>query len=433
MSAKIHIERLMHRSSIAVKGERAASYALIKVSATDEGQTEFVPISIALVLDVSGSMYEEDGVGESRLQRIQNAALAATAKLKPEDTLAVVAFAHNAQVVLPNTSLADRRAVEDVIRRIDAFTVDPGGTAMDQGLALGLQEVEKEAAAGRLRQVVVLTDGETFGEDQCRQLAQHAAEKRIRLTLIGVGPEWNAPLMKDLARISDGKWCYIDVDQPQDAERVFIEEFGRLSAAIGTDLEIHFRPAKEVRIKRIRQVVPEIKEFQLVELGERKVMAGLGMLEKGQSRRYILEMSLPHRPDGKYVIAQMEITHDLLGGQRQTSGPIPLEMQYTVAGHGYVNAEVAKHIDEVQIFELNNNLQKALGAEDVAEAQRLAENIAKKGDLMGPRAAKKTMLAKQVLDELRRNARVSKKTQLAVDDVARLAEEVPALNGGETP
>jgi Ca-activated chloride channel family protein len=338
--------------------------------------------------------------------------------------LAVIAFAHNAQVVLPNTSLADRRAVEDVIRRIDAFAVDPGGTAMDQGLALGLQEVEKEAAAGRLRHVVVLTDGETFGEDQCRQLAQQAAEKRIRLTLIGVGPEWNAPLMKDLARISEGRWCYIDVDQAQDAERVFLEEFGRLSAAIYAGLEIHFRPAKEVRIKRIRQVVPEIKEFPLAELGERKLMARLGMLEKGQSRRYILEMSLPHRPDGKYVIAQMEITHDLVGGQRQTSGSIPLEMQYTVAGHGYVNAEVAKHIDEVQIFELNNNLQKALGAEDVAEAQRLAENIAKKGDLMGPRAAKKTMLAKQVLDELRCNARVSKKTQLAVDDVARLAEEV---------
>jgi Ca-activated chloride channel family protein len=423
MSAKIHIERLMHRSSIAVKGERAASYALIKLSAT-EGQTEFLPISIALVLDVSGSMYEEDGVGESRLQRIQNAALAATAKLKPEDTLAVIAFAHNAQVVLPNTSLADRRAVEDVIRRIDAFAVDPGGTAMDMGLALGLQEVEKEAAPGRLRHVVVLTDGETFGEDQCRQLAQQAAEKRIRLTLIGVGPEWNAPLMKDLARISEGRWCYIDVDQAQDAERVFLEEFERLSAAIYAGLEIHFRPAKEVRIKRIRQVVPEIKEFPLAELGERKLMARLGMLEKGQSRRYILEMSLPHRPDGKYVIAQMEITHDLVGGQRQTSGSIPLEMQYTVAGHGYVNAEVAKHIDEVQIFELNNNLQKALGAEDVAEAQRLAENIAKKGDLMGPRAAKKTMLAKQVLDELRCNARVSKKTQLAVDDVARLAEEV---------
>jgi hypothetical protein len=42
---------------------------------------------------------------------------------------------------------------------------------------------------------------------------------------------------------------------------------------------------------------------------------------------------------------------------------------------------------------------------------------------MGPRAAKKTMLAKQVLQELNAGGRVSKKTQLAVDDAARVAQE----------
>ena len=31
MTAKIHIERMMHRNSIAVQGESAASYALIKL------------------------------------------------------------------------------------------------------------------------------------------------------------------------------------------------------------------------------------------------------------------------------------------------------------------------------------------------------------------------------------------------------------------
>jgi hypothetical protein len=55
----------------------------------------------------------------------------------------------------------------------------------------------------------------------------------------------------------------------------------------------------------------------------------------------------------------------------------------------------------------------------------LAESIAKKGELMGPRAAKKTMLARQVLQEINVGGRVSKKTQLAVDDAARLAEEMP--------
>ena len=53
------------------------------------------------------------------------------------------------------------------------------------------------------------------------------------------------------------------------------------------------------------------------------------------------------------------------------------------------------------------------------------QQIEQKGQLMGPRAAKKTMLAKQVLQELNAGGRVSKKTQLAVDDAARLAEEMP--------
>jgi hypothetical protein len=47
-------------------------------------------------------------------------------------------------------------------------------------------------------------------------------------------------------------------------------------------------------------------------------------------------------------------------GKRESTGPMPLEMSYTAAGHGYINAEVAKHIDEVQIFELNANLQQAI-------------------------------------------------------------------------
>ena len=54
-----------------------------------------------------------------------------------------------------------------------------------------------------------------------------------------------------------------------------------------------------------------------------------------------------------------------------------------------------------------------------------AKIIEKKGEVMGQRGAKKTMLAKQVLQELNAGGRVSKKTQLAVDDVMREAQEGP--------
>jgi hypothetical protein len=118
------------------------------------------------------------------------------------------------------------------------------------------------------------------------------------------------------------------------------------------------------------------------------------------------------------------VKYDAGDGQLQTTGPVALEMAYTAAGHGYVNAEVARHIDEVQIYELNANLQQAIAAETPDEIRRVAEQIARKGQVLGARGAKKTMLANQVLSELDGGGRVSKKTMLAVDDAARSAEDV---------
>lgn len=425
--AKIHVERMMHRNSIAVAGESAASYALIKLIPTGLGQagSKSMGLNLALVLDVSGSMYEEDGTGISRLKRIQDAAIAAIQKLKPDDTMCIVAFAHNALVLLPPTPIAEKAKIEDVIRKVDMYDVDPGGTAMNDGMRLALDEVEKLTGPGRLSQVLVLTDGETSGEQECRALAQRAHDKKVHLTMMGVGLDWKAALIKDLAKISEGKWYYIDVNQAAEAERIFAEEMETLAASAFMNVEMHLRPMKDIKIKRCRQVAPEIKELKMEEPEERHQVAGVGTLAKDVSAKFVLDLSLPKRPDGKFVIAQMEITYDLGQGVRESTGPIPLEMTYTSAGHGYINAEVARHIDEVQIFELNNNLQKAIASDNKVEVQRVAQEIEKKGELMGPRAAKKTMLAKQVLQELNAGGRVSKKTQLAMEDSARMAQEMP--------
>jgi Ca-activated chloride channel family protein len=425
MPAKINIERMMHRNSIAVMGETAASYCLVKLIPTgDTGGGKKLGLNLALVLDVSGSMYEEDGTGISRLKRIQKAARSALDMLKPDDTMAVVGFAYNAQLILPSTSITDKAKILDVIDKIDMFDVDPGGTSMDQGIQLAMDEIQKKAGAGKLSQVVVLTDGETSGEHICRQLAQQAAQKKIHLTLMGVGTEWNSALIKDLAKLSEGKWYYIDVNEAKEAERIFVEEFESLAAAGFLNVEMHVRPTKDVLLKRIRQVVPEIKQLNLGEPEARHYVAQLGTLERDKSSRYILDLTLPKRPDGKFVIAQLEVSFDPGTGKRE-SVTVPLEMLYTSAGHGYINAEVAKHIDEVQIFELNADLQKAIAGDNKEQVIKVAQAIEKKGELMGPRAAKKTMLAKQVLQEINAGGRVSKKTQLAVDDAAREAMEAP--------
>jgi Ca-activated chloride channel family protein len=421
MPAKINIERMMHRNSIAVMGDSAASYCLVKlIPSGDTGGGKALGLNLALVLDVSGSMYEEDGTGISRLKRIQKAARSALDMLKADDTMAVVGFAYNAQLILPSTAIADKAKIMDVIDKIDMFDVDPGGTSMDQGIQLAMDEVAKKMGAGKLTQVVVLTDGETSGEAVCRQLAQTAAQKKIHLTLMGVGTEWNSALIKDLAKLSEGKWYYIDVNEAKEAERIFVEEFESLASAGFLDTKMKVSPTKDVELKRVRQVVPEIKVLNLAEPAPRTYQCDLGTLERDKASKYILDLKLPKRPDGKFVIAQLEVSFDPGTGKRE-SVTVPLEMTYTSAGHGYINAEVAKHIDEVQIFELNADLQKAIASDNKDQVVKVAQAIEKKGELMGPRAAKKTMLAKQVLQEINAGGRVSKKTQLAVDDAAREA------------
>ena len=426
MTAKIHIERMMHRNSIQVLGDSAATYALLKLIPSGSGGAKPMGLNLALVVDVSGSMYEEDGTGISRLKRVQDAALSSISKLDENDSLAIIAFAHNALTLLPSTKLSEKAKIEDVIRRIDMFDVDPGGTSMDDGMKLAIEEVERQSGGRGLSQVLVLTDGETSGETNCRELAQEAARKKIHLTMMGVGTDWKASLIKDLAKLSEGKWYYIDVNKKEEAERIFVEEFEQLAATAFKDVELHMRPMKDIKLKRVRQVVPEIKTLNLTEPEERHMVAALGTLQHDSATRYVLELTVPKRPDGKFVIAQVEVTYDLGTGKRETTGMVPLEMTYTSAGQGYVNAEVMKHIDEVQIAEMNEVLQVAISQNNEAQVQKVAEQIVKKGELMGPRAAKKTMLAKQVREEINATGRVSKKTQLALEDSARMAEEMPS-------
>lgn len=241
---------------------------------------------------------------------------------------------------------------------------------------------------------------------------------------MGVGTEWNADLIKDLAKIGEGKWYYIDVEKADETERIFKEEFGHLAAAAFTDVKLHIHPVKDVRVKRCRQVAPEIKELQLEQIEERHLAATIGTLEKDKSTRYVIDLSLPARPDGNYVLAQIELSY-ATRTSKESSGQVPLQIVYAADSPSYINAEVAKHIDEVQIFEMNRSLQQAITDANTIEVQRLATSIEKKGELMGPRGNKKTMLARQVLQEMNAGGRVSRKTQLALEDCARLAEDMP--------
>src|SRR4051812_28352011 len=283
--------RMMPRQSIAVPGESLASYALLKAVPAGEGVVT-LPLTLALCIDISGSMYWGDGTGKSRLDRVREAAAAAAGKLKPTDRLALIAFGNGAEVVLPPTPAAEVDKIADTLRQIDLFSVDQAGTTMDEGISKALQLLQTPDETGRLLQVIVLTDGETSGEAACRELARQAWEKKIRFTIMGVGTEWNSGLIKDLAKASDGRGDYIDAEQSDEPMRVFLAEFDRLADTTFVNVTLDVKPVKEVKVKRVRQVTPQIREVALAPVDERLLTAAIGALERSHPSKFILDLSL---------------------------------------------------------------------------------------------------------------------------------------------
>src|SRR6266540_2432298 len=100
------------------------------------------------------------------------------------------------QVLAPATLAADKDALKAAIDRIE----EAGGTALSGGMQAGQAELRKYAAPDRVSAMLVLTDGQTWGdEDHCRAIAKELGQAGTQITALGLGAEWNEKLLDELA------------------------------------------------------------------------------------------------------------------------------------------------------------------------------------------------------------------------------------------
>jgi VWFA-related protein len=110
---------------------------------------ENLPISMALLLDVSASMDE-------KLQAAQDAAIRFIQTLRPQDAAQITQF--NERIVVLQDYSNDLALLETAVRR----TTASGPTALHNALYVTLKDLEKQKKAGELRRraVILLSDGE---------------------------------------------------------------------------------------------------------------------------------------------------------------------------------------------------------------------------------------------------------------------------------
>ncbi|KAA6396878.1 MAG: putative Ca-activated chloride channel family protein, partial [Streblomastix strix] len=165
-------------------------------------QKERPPISVALVIDKSGSMGEE-----KKLEYAKIAGKALVGKLDPRDKLTIVTFDNKATVLVPTSSVSNRQHLEKMIDYIQ-----PGSTTnIQEGLEVGINQIENSKFEGTKR-VVLLSDGNANVGIQdpngISDITSSHREKGITVSAVGLGLDYNENLMQAVAQRSGGQYYY---------------------------------------------------------------------------------------------------------------------------------------------------------------------------------------------------------------------------------
>lgn len=236
------------RPNLVRMSENQLLYALLEIQPREEKKDSLPtpPLNICLVLDRSTSMQGEkmDILKATAIQLLRN--------LRAQDVLSIIAFSDRAEVIVPASINVDRKKQEGQIQMMQAS----GATEIYYGLEAGLKELNRTHDPSRVNHLILLTDGNTYGDEQaCLELATQAAAQNIGITGMGVGHEWNDIFLDALASKTGGSSSYIS--NPKDIERFLIDKFKSLARTYADEVLLEFKPSQNIRINYAFRLEPD--------------------------------------------------------------------------------------------------------------------------------------------------------------------------------
>ncbi|AUS99878.1 hypothetical protein CLI64_05450 [Nostoc sp. CENA543] len=358
---KVNLQPVLNDANLDANQASSQRQLAISVSAGAEPQDRTVPLNLCLILDHSGSMNGRP------LETVKKAANQLVDRLKPGDRLSVVAFDHRAKVLIPNQAIEDPEKIKKQINRLAA----DGGTAIDEGLRLGIEELAK-GKKETVSQAFLLTDGENEHGDnnRCLKFAQLAAGFNLTLNTLGFGDNWNQDILERIADAGLGSLSYIQ--KPEQA----VDEFGRLFTRIQTvaltNAYLLFSLMPNVRLaelKPIAQVAPDTIELPLQPESDGRFAVRLGDLMKDVERVILANIYLGQLPEGRQPIVNVQVRYDN-PSQNQTGLFTP-------------NTPVYANVVRVYQPEPNPQVQQSILALAKYRQTQLAEAKLQQGDRVG--------------------------------------------------
>jgi len=212
----------------------------VGIQGFDLPKGEQPPLNLVFLIDTSGSMGPED-----RLPLAQKSLNLLIDQLRPQDRVAMVAYAGSAGAVLGPTDGRQKLKMRCALGALHSG----GSTAGGQGLALAYALARENFDPKAVNRVILLTDGDfNVGVADPAKLKDFVADKRkggVYLSVYGFGRgNYNDTMMQTLAQNGNGTAAY--VDSLQEARKLFRTDFTKSLFPIADDvkLQIEFNPAQ---------------------------------------------------------------------------------------------------------------------------------------------------------------------------------------------
>ena len=352
------------RETLPVMPEEQILYVLFEIKAAKAiSKAHRLPLNLCLVVDRSTSMQGP------RLDQVKAASQQLIDSLSESDSLAIVAFSDRAEVMWPNQSVGDAIRAKARVSAIQAS----GGTEILQGLKLGLDELEKHRRSQSVNHLILLTDGQTYGdEEKCLALALEAKQRNVGISAMGIGEDWNDQLLDAIASRSGGASHYIA--SVSDVQAVMKERLHGLTALFGDELRLYLRFAEGAHLRGAFRLTPYI---QRIETDDESML--IGSLQADSAASGLLEMIVGEQKAGKQRVVQIELVGNVPALERKgerVRADVVLTFSPGAPPQQAVPPSLLNALAKVTIFQMQESAWQSLEKGDVAAATQRLETMA---------------------------------------------------------
>ncbi len=368
MAGEVQLTCSTHRDHVPVLGQPQLAYALLEMATTQVMANVKMPLNFCFVLDKSGSMDDED-----KIDQLRNAMKHAIDLLQPDDIVSIIAFDSSTKTLCSSQPARDKNKLKREVDRLNAS----GGTEMAPAMRAGLNEMRRHVDANRVNRLVILTDGQTEHEPDCMSEAENAANAGVSVIALGLGTDWNENLLTEVSQRGGPGGAVDYVALPDEIDRYFQQAVQSGQGAIVQNAMLTLRLMQGIQPRKVWRVAPLISDLGVNPISDRDVQVSLGEMVKDQPQGILVEILLPPRSDGRYRIAQADVSYDIpisrIMGEHARADVV-IGYSSNPAQAQMVNPRVMNIVEKVAAFKLQTRaLQDAQSGDHAGATQKLRQ------------------------------------------------------------